>query len=96
MGATPEDSQRKSGGGVVNRCLNPFLRLLSLLLIWPGLVFGSEKKSPAQIGTDFGPLVDAAYVCGVCSVAVALIWSSGLVLMARIKAGKGGDSKCGR
>ena len=77
-------------------CLNPFYWILSLLMIWPDLVFGSEKKSPAQIGTDFGPLVDAAYVAGICSVVVALIWSSGLVLMARIKAGKGGDERCGR
>ena len=77
-------------------CLNPFHWIPSLLMIWPDLVFGAEKKSPAQIGTDFSPLVDAAYEAGVCSVVVALIWSSGLVLMARIKAGKGGDSKCGR
>ena len=32
----------------------------------------------------------------VCAVVVALIWSSGLVLMARIKTGKGGKERCGR
>ena len=83
----------------MSRCLNPFYWFLSLLLFLPEIVFGSEGEQPVEAvksSTDFGPLVDAAYVCGVCSVVVALIWSSGLVLMARIKAGKGGDSKCGR
>ena len=83
----------------MSRCLNPFYWFLGLLLFLPEIVFGSEGEQPVEAvksSTDFGPLVDAAYVCGVCSVVVALIWSSGLVLMARIKAGKGGDSKCGR
>ena len=83
----------------MNRCLNPFHWFLGLLLFLPEIVFGSEREQPVEAvksSTDFGPLVDAAYVCGVCSVVVALIWSSGLVLMARIKAGKIGGSKCGR
>ena len=83
----------------MNRCLNPCHWLLALLLFLPEIVFGSEGKQTAETAkssTDFGPLVDAAHVCGVCSVVVALIWSSGLVLMARIKAGKIGGSKCGR
>ena len=79
----------------MNRCLNPFYWLLSLLLFWPDLVFGAEREKTVKSSTDFGPLVDAAYVAGICSIAVAVIWSSGLVLMARIKAGKRGDSKCG-
>ena len=95
MGATSENNQWKSGGNVVSRCLNPFYWLLSLLLFWPDLVFGAETEKTVKSSTDFGPLVDAAYVAGICSIAVAVIWASGLVLMARIKAGKGGDSKCG-
>ena len=83
----------------MSTCLNPFYWILSLLMLWPELVFGAEGEQPveaAKSATDFSPLVDAAFVCGVSSVVVALIWSSGLVLMAKIKAGKGGDSKCGR
>ena len=83
----------------MSTCLNPFYWILSLLLLWPEIVFGSEGEQPVEAvksSTDFGPLVDAAYVAGICSVVVALIWSSGLVLMARIKAGKGGKEQCGR
>ena len=54
-----------------------------------------ESTTVLQEAADFGPLLKAAYVCGVCSIAVALIWATGLVLMARIKAGKGGKAKCG-
>jgi hypothetical protein len=54
-----------------------------------------ESTTVLQEAADFGPLLKAAYVCGVCSIAVALIWASGLVVMARIKAGKGGKAKCG-
>ena len=54
-----------------------------------------ESTTVLQEAADFGPLLKAAYVCGVCSVAVALIWATGLVVMARIKAGKGGKAKCG-
>ena len=47
----------------MSRCLNPIFWLLSLLMIWPELVFGAEAKRAAEtvrIGPDFGPLVDAA------------------------------------
>ena len=54
-----------------------------------------ESTTVLQEAADFGPLLKAAYVCGVCSIAVALIWATGLVVMARIKAGKGGKAKCG-
>ena len=54
-----------------------------------------ERTTVLQEAADFGPLLKAAYVCGVCSIAVALIWATGLVVMARIKAGKGGKAKCG-
>mgnify|MGYP004114762133 FL=1 len=54
-----------------------------------------ESTTVLQEAADFGPLLKAAYVCGVCSVAVALIWATGLVVMAKIKAGKGGKAKCG-
>ena len=83
----------------MSRCLNPFHWLLALLLFLPEIVFGSEGKQTAETAkssTDFGPLVDAAYVAGFCSVIVALIWASGLVLIARIKSGKGGNDRCGR
>ena len=81
----------------MSRCLNPFFWLLSLLLFWPEIVFGSEGEQPVEAvksAVDFSPLSDAAFTAGCCSVIVALIWSSGLVLMARIK--RGGDPKCGR
>ena len=80
----------------MSRCLNPFFWLLSLLFLVPEIVFGSEGEQPVKSSTDFGPLVDAAYEAGVCSVVVAQIRSSGLVLKARIKAGKGGKERCGR
>ena len=54
-----------------------------------------ESTTVLQEAADFGPLLKAAYVCGVCSIAVALIWATGLVVMAKIKAGKGGKAKCG-
>jgi len=54
-----------------------------------------ESTTVLQEAADFGPLLKAAYVCGACSIAVALIWATGLVVMARIKAGKGGKAKCG-
>ena len=54
-----------------------------------------ESTTVLQEAADFGPLLKAAYVCGVCSIAVALIWATGLIVMARIKAGKGGKPKCG-
>ena len=54
-----------------------------------------ESTTVLHEAADFGPLLKAAYVCGVCSIAVALIWATGLVVMARIKAGKGGKAKCG-
>ena len=83
----------------MSRCLNPFHWVLGILLLVPELVFGSEGGQPVEAvksSTDFGPLVDAAYVCGVCSVIVALVWASGLIVMARIKAGRVGKERCGR
>ena len=41
---------------------------------------------------DFSPLIDAAMVAGCFSLLVALVWSAGLIITARIK--KGGP-KCG-
>jgi hypothetical protein len=41
---------------------------------------------------DFSPLIDAAMVAGCFSLLVAIVWSAGLIITARIK--KGG-SKCG-
>jgi hypothetical protein len=75
-------------------CLNPCYWILSLLMIWPDLVFGAEKKSPAQVGPDFSPLVDAARIAGCCSVLVAMIWGTSLVIAARTRT-RGGDPKCG-
>ena len=54
-----------------------------------------ESTTVLQEAAEFGPLLKAAYVCGVCAIAVALIWATGLVVMAKIKAGKGGKAKCG-
>ena len=79
----------------MSRCLNPFFWLLSLLMIWPELVFGAEREQPVKSAVDFSPLSDAAFTAGCCSIVVAAIWSAGLVLTARIKS-RGGDSKCGR
>ena len=67
----------------MSTCLNPFYWILSLLLLWPEIVFGSEGEQPVEAvksSTDFGPLVDAAYVCGVCSVVVTRVrlWSGSL------------------
>lgn len=82
----------------MSRCLNPFFWLLSLLMIWPELVFGAEREQPVESvksAVDFSPLSDAALTAGCCSIVVAAIWSAGLVITARIKS-RGGDSKCGR
>ena len=81
----------------MSRCLNPFFWLLSLLMIWPELVFGAEREQPVEpvkSAVDFSPLSDAAFTAGCCSIVVAAIWSAGLVITARIK--RGGDRKCGR
>ena len=77
-------------------CLNPFYWILSLLMIWPDLVFGAEREQPVEAvksAVDFSPLSDAAFTAGCCSIVVAAIWSAGLVASARIK--RGGDPKCG-
>jgi hypothetical protein len=68
---------------------------VSLLILPRILKANPESTTVLQEAADFGPLLKAAYVCGVCSIAVALIWATGLVVMARIKAGKGGKAKCG-
>ena len=66
------------------------------LLFLPRILKATQESTTVlQEAADFGPLLKAAYVCGVCSIAVALIWATGLVVMARIKAGKGGKPKCG-
>ena len=67
------------------------------LLFLPRILKATQESTTTvlQEAADFGPLLKAAYVCGVCSIAVALIWATGLVVMARIKAGKGGKAKCG-
>ena len=66
------------------------------LLFLPRILKATQESTTIlQEAADFGPLLKAAYVCGVCSIAVALIWATGLVVMARIKAGKGGKAKCG-
>ena len=69
-----------------------FVFLLSLPRI---LKANPESTTVLQEAADFGPLLKAAYVCGICSVIVAVVWATGLVVMARIKAGKGGKAKCG-
>ena len=66
------------------------------LLFLPRILKATQAHTTVlQEAADFGPLLKAAYVCGACSIAVALIWATGLVVMARIKAGKGGKAKCG-
>jgi hypothetical protein len=68
--------------------------LAGILMAWPELVFGAEAVKTVKIGPDFGPLVDAARIAGCCSVLVALIWGTSLVIAARTRT-RGGDPKCG-
>ena len=75
-------------------CLNPCYWILSLLMAWPELVFGAEAVKTVETGPDFGPLVDAARIAGCCSVLVAMIWGTSLVIAARTRK-RGGDPKCG-
>ena len=70
------------------------IRLLFLaLLSCPKFSFGLPIRVQSTIPpVDFSPLVTAAQVAGCCSIAVALVWSAGLILTAKIR--KGGP-KCG-
>ena len=75
-------------------CLNPVVLLAVILLAWPELVFGAEAVKTVKIGPDFGPLVDAARIAGCCSVLVAMIWGTSLVIAARTRT-RGDHRKCG-
>ena len=94
MGKTSEDERKKCGGTIMRFCLNPVVLLAGILLAWPELVFGAEAVKTVKIGPDFGPLVDAARIAGCCSVLVAMIWGTSLVIAARTRK-RGGDPKCG-
>ena len=64
-----------------------------LLCLWPKLSFaGIEKRETVQSAVNFAPLVEAAKVAGCSSIVVAVVWSTGLVLTAKIKKG---SSQCG-
>ena len=86
-------------------------RLVCSPLIWIIILFilgnpviASQVETPtagaeAQQGArevDFTPLVTMARVAGTCSIAVALVWSTGLVLSARIRHQEGRVKSCGR
>lgn len=94
MGKTSRRERRNDGGTVMRFCLNPVVLLAGILLAWPELVFGAEAVKTVKIGPDFGPLVDAARIAGCCSVLVAMIWGTSLVIAARTRK-RGGDPKCG-
>ena len=58
-------------------------------------VTGVEAQQGAR-EVDFSPLVTMARVAGTCSIAVALVWSTGLVVSARIRHQEGRVKSCGR
>mgnify|MGYP006893777928 FL=1 len=94
MGKTSRRKRKSDGGTIMRFCLNPVVLLAVILLAWPELVFGAEAVKTVKIGPDFGPLVDAARIAGCCSVLVAMIWGTSLVIAARTRK-RGGDPKCG-
>jgi len=94
MGKTSRRKRKNDGGTIMRFCLNPVVLLAVILLAWPELVFGAEAVKTVKIGPDFGPLVDAARIAGCCSVLVAMIWGTSLVIAARTRK-RGGDPKCG-
>jgi len=94
MGKTSRRKRKSDGGTIMRFCLNPVVLLAGILLAWPELVFGAEAVKTVKIGPDFGPLVDAARIAGCCSVLVAMIWGTSLVIAARTRK-RGGDPKCG-
>ena len=94
MGKTSRRKRKNDGGTIMRFCLNPVVLLAGILLVWPELVFGAEAMKTVKIGPDFGPLVDAARIAGCCSVLVAMIWGTSLVIAARTRK-RGGDPKCG-
>ena len=74
----------------LHACIRLFLLLF---LVWPKFSFGLPFKAQSTVSpVDFSPLVTAAQVAGCCSIAVALVWSTGLIVSAKIR--KGGP-KCG-
>ena len=94
MGKTSRRKRKSDGGTIMRFCLNPVVLLAGILMAWPELVFGAEAVKTVKIGPDFGPLVDAARIAGCCSVLVAMIWGTSLVIAARTRK-RGGDPKCG-
>ena len=94
MGKTSRRKRKNDGRTIMRFCLNPVVLLAGILLAWPELVFGAEAVKTVKIGPDFGPLVDAARIAGCCSVLVAMIWGTSLVIAARTRK-RGGDPKCG-
>ena len=94
MGKTSRRKRKNDGGTIMRFCLNPVVLLAGILMAWPELVFGAEAVKTVKIGPDFGPLVDAARIAGCCSVLVAMIWGTSLVIAARTRK-RGGDPKCG-
>ena len=94
MGKTSENERKNGGGTIMRFCLNPVVLLAGILMAWPELVFGAEAVKTVKIGPDFGPLVDAARIAGCCSVLVAMIWGTSLVIAARTRT-RGDHRKCG-
>ena len=85
--------------------LHPLFWILLLLLAGTGSPVAAAGITAAPTGVearqgamevDFSPLVTMARVAGTCSIAVALVWSTGLVVSARIRHQEGRVKSCGR
>ncbi len=84
--------------------LHPLFWILLLLLAGTGSPVAASGITAAPTGVearqgamevDFSPLVTMARVAGCFSIGVALIWSTGLVVSARLHSGRRKAPTCG-